>query len=344
MYYVFLLLLYYTANVFGKDFLDGKRERIHNVLSEVNLDVALVEPVMADELALAVADFDAGKAVCFCAFELLDVVLVVVPDVFAKSRLLVKAGLLPLGAVCVAGIVGALVPCFEDGHSVLVVLHNHEARVDVGAVEAIRVVLRLLCGPGVLCHDKRMVWLDVPVVEQPLNGHVEEAECGVCVEEDNKLVVFDVVCERRRLDPGRVAVFEFACVDELVVVTVDEGVRVVIEDTAGNVVDFSPVVLALAVRLGRGERPCFQIQNQDVAAHGLFVARVRRQCDVAAIWLADKRLRGRRLEILVQQADHITDGHIGLRIGCGPVATSVSWGRGERAETGRAFVPCVSRR
>ena len=244
--------MYDTADVFRKDFLYRKSNGVHDVLAEINLDVALVEPVMADELALAVADFYAGETVCFGAFQFFDVVLVVVADVLAKSRLFVEARLLPLRAVCVARVVRALVPCLEDRHGVCIVLHNHEASISVGAVEAIRVVLWFLGSPRVLCHYKRVLRLDVPVVEHPLDWDVQEAECGIGVEENNELVVLDVVCERRWLDPSSVAVFKFACMNELVVVAMDQCICVVVENTARNVVDVSPVVFALAVCIGRG--------------------------------------------------------------------------------------------
>ena len=273
---------------------------MHDVVSEIHLDVALLEPVMSDEFALAVADFDSRKAVGLATVKLLDVLLVIVANVLAKSRLLVEARLLPFRAVCVARVVGAFVPRLEDGHGLLVVLYNHEAGVCVCAVEAVRVVLGLLLAPGVFCHDEGMMRLDVPVVQHPFNGHVEEAESGICVEEDDELVVLDVVCERRGLDPGGVSVFEFVRLDKFVVVAVDEGIGVVVEDTASDVVDVAPFVGAPVVVFGRLEGARLQIQNQHVAAQVLCVARVRRQGDVAAIWLLDKG-RGRRcLQVLVE--------------------------------------------
>lgn len=167
-----LLLEYNTTGVLCKDLLYGKRNCLHDIFPEVNLDIALVEPVMADELALAVADFDTREAIGLATLKLLDVLLVVVADIFTKGGLLVESRLLPLRAVCVSGVVGALVPCLQDGHSVLVVLYNHEASVGVGAVEAIRVVLRLLLAPGIFSHDEGVVRLDIPVVEHPLDGNV----------------------------------------------------------------------------------------------------------------------------------------------------------------------------
>jgi hypothetical protein len=280
---------------------------LHNVLPEINLDIALVEPVVADELALAVADFDTGEAVGLSALELHDVLLVIVAYVLAESGLLVETGLLPLRAVCVAGVVRALVPCLENGQGLLVVLHNHEAGVGVGAVEAIGVVLGLLCAPWVLGHDERVVRLDVPMVEHPLDGHVQEAESSIGVEEDDKLVVLDVVRKRRGLDPGGMSVFEFVGLYKLVVVAVDECIGVVVEDATRNVVDVAPVVLAPVEFFSRLEWPGLEIQDQDVAAERLLVARVRRQGDVAAIRFANERLGWRYLEVLVQQPDDFAD-------------------------------------
>ena len=84
---------------------------MHDVFPEVDLDIALVEPVMADELALAVADFNTREAIGLATLKLLDVLLVVVADIFTEGGLLVESRLLPLRAVCVSGVVGALVSC-----------------------------------------------------------------------------------------------------------------------------------------------------------------------------------------------------------------------------------------
>lgn len=74
-----------VANVLCVQLLDGKRDGVHNVLSEIVLDQVFFEPVVADELALAVADLNTGESICLTAIELLDVVLVVVANVLAKS-------------------------------------------------------------------------------------------------------------------------------------------------------------------------------------------------------------------------------------------------------------------
>lgn len=243
-----------------------KREGVHDVLAEVHLNVALLEPVVADELALAVADFDTGEAVGLAALKLLDVLLVVVADVFAESGLLVEAGLLPLRAVCVAGVVGALVPCLQNGQGLLVVLDNHEAGVGVGTVEAVGIVLGLFCAPRVFGHDERMVRFHVPVVEHPFDRDVQEAESSIGVEEDDEFVVLNVVCKCRGLDPGGVSVFELAGLDELVVVAMDERIRVVVENATRNMVDVAPIVFASFVFLSRLEGTGLQIKNQDVAA------------------------------------------------------------------------------
>ncbi len=245
------MLVYDTAGVLCENLLNWKRKGLHDVFPEINLDVALLEPVMADELALAVADFDTREAVGLATLKLHDVFPVVVADVLAESGLLVEAGLLPLRAVCVAGVVGALVPRLENGHGLFVVLYDHKAGVGVGAVETIGVVLGLVWAPGIFRHDERMVRLDVPVVEHPFDGNVEEAESSIGIEEDNKLVVVDVVCERRGFDPGSVSVFEFAGLYKLVVVAVDERIRVVVENATRNVVDVAPVVFASVVCLRR---------------------------------------------------------------------------------------------
>jgi hypothetical protein len=332
---VLFLLLNDASNILGENLLYRKGDGVHYVVSVIQLDIALLEPVVADELALAIADFDTRKAIGLAAGELHDGLFVIVADVFAESRLLVEPWLLPLRAVCVSCVVGAFVPRFEDGHGVCVVLHDHESRVGVGAVEAVRVVLGLVRAPGIFGHDEGVVWLDVPVVQHPFDGNVEEAEGGVGVEEDDELVILDVVCERRGLDPGSVSVFEFVCVDKLVVVAVDEGVGVVVEDAAGYVVDVAPVVIAIPELLARLQRARLQIQNQDIAAHFLLVARVRWQLDVATVRFADEGLGRRCLQVLVEQPDDLADGHVCVAVRCGTelllaVLSDATWDDGCR--------------
>jgi hypothetical protein len=268
----------------------------------------LLEPVVADELALAVADFDSRKAVCLTAVKLFDVVFVVVTDVLSEGRLLVEPRVLPLRAVCVPDVVWAFVPRLENGHCLVVVLDDHESGVGVRAVEAVRVVLGRLRVPGVFGHGDGVLGLDVPVVQHPLDGDVQEAEGGVGVEEDDELVLFDVVGQRRGLDPRRVAVLEVGRLDELVVVAVDDRVRVVVEDAAGYVVNIAPVVLALLEVGRRLQRARLEIQHQDLAAQRLLVARVRRQLEVAAVGLADEGLSRRGLQGRIEGADDFVDG------------------------------------
>lgn len=323
MDFVLFLLDYDAARVLGEDFLDWQRDGVHDVLAEIRLDVRLLEPVVADEFALAIADFDTWVAVGLAAVELLDIVVPVVADVLAESGLFVKLGLFPLRAVGVPDIFRTFMPGLEHRHSELVVLDYHKTGVSVGAVESIRVVLRLIRVPRVLGHDERMRGFDVPVVEHPLNRNMEEAENGVSVEEDDKLVVLDVIGQRRGLDPGGVAILKLVGVDELVVVAVDERIRVVVEDAGGNVIDVAPVVLALLKVLGRLERPGLEVEDQNVAAQRLLVARVRGQLDVAAIGLADKRFGGRGPQVVVEQADNLVDGRVGL-VGERPSAVRVS--------------------
>lgn len=215
---------------------------------------------------------------------------------------------LPIGAVGVAHVIRAFVPGFENGQGVGGVLHDHEAGISVGAVEAIRIELGRLWVPGVFGHGDGVGGLDVPVVQHPLNGHVQEAEGGIGVEEDNKLVLLDVVCERRGLDPGGVAVLKVGGLDELVVVAVDGGVCVVVEDAARDVVDVTPVVFALAEGLGRLQVACLEVEDEDLAAERLLVARVRGQLDVAAIGLADEWLGRRGQQRGKEGAQDVIDG------------------------------------
>jgi hypothetical protein len=251
MYNVLLLLLNNASDILRKNLLNRQRNSMHNVIPIIQLDITFLKPIVAHKFALAIANLHTRKPIRLAALKLLDILFVIVANVLAERGLLVKTRLLPLRAVCISCVVGALVPRFEDGHGVFVVLHDHEARVGVGAVKAVGVVLRLVCAPGVFGHDEGVVRLNVPVVEHPFDGDVQEAEGGIGVEEDNELIVLDVVCERRRLDPGCVAVFELVRVNELVVVAVHECVRVVVEDAARDVVDVAPVVLAVAVLFAR---------------------------------------------------------------------------------------------
>lgn len=301
------LLIKHDARLLRKHLLNRIRDGVHQILAVIHLDQRLLKPVVTDELALAITDFNAGKAVSLPAVELLNILLVVVADVLAERALLVELGLLPLAAVGVARVVRALVPGLQDGHDLLVVLDDHEACVGVCAVEAVAVELRLLGRPGVLGHDEGVVRLDVPVVHHPLHGQLHEAEGRVGVEEDDEFVVLDQIRERRRLDPGGVAVLEFGRVHEFVVVAVDLGVGVMGEDAAGHVIDVAPVVLALLEHLGALERAGVEIENEDVTAHLLGVARVFGKHDLGAIGLADEGLRGRDFKRLVENAQDVVD-------------------------------------
>ena len=68
--------------------------------------------------------------------------------------------------------------------------------------------------------------------------------------------------------------------DELVIVAVNECVGVVVEDTARDMVELAPVILALFVVLGGRERAGVKVKNQDVAPHGFLVSRVVGQLDL----------------------------------------------------------------
>jgi hypothetical protein len=341
MYDIFLRLGNNLANILRKQLLNGHRDGVHHVLAEVVFDQVLLEPVVADQFALAVADFNAGEAVGLAAVELADRVFVVVPDVFAKRGLLVEAGLLPLRAVGVAHVVGAFVPGFEDGERGSGVLHNHEARVGVGAVKAVRVVLRGLGVPGVFGHGDGVFGGDLPVVEHPFDGNVQEAEGGIGVKEDNEFVLLDVVGQRRGFDPRRVAVFKVGRLNKFVVVAMDGGIGIVVEDAARHMVDVAPVVFALLEIFGRLERPRLEVQNQNLTAERLLVAWVRGQLDVAAIGLANIRLGGRGDQGRIEGAQDVVDGSRCLFRVNGSVLDSVS--PGSRDTRGLACHPSQRR-
>jgi hypothetical protein len=309
---ILLLLRNDAADVVCENLLDGKCDGLHNVLVEVLLDVGLVEPVVTDEFALAVADLDTGIAVSLSAVKFLDVVLVIVTDVLAKCRLFVELGLFPLRAVGIFDVIGTLVPILENGHGVFVVLNNHESSVGVRSVESIRVILRLLRVPRVLGHDERMLGLNIPVVEHPLDRNVQETECSISIEEDNKLIILDVVCECRRLDPGRMAVFKVVGVQELVVVSVNLSVGVVVEDAARDVVEITPIEFAILVLLGGLESPSLQIQDEYFTAQFLLVARVCGKLDEIAVRFADVRLGRSSLYVVEEYSDNVVDGEVSL--------------------------------
>ena len=317
--YDILFLVEDYAFLLRKELLDWVGNRVHDVFAVVEFDEVLIEPVVADEFALAVANLDAREAVRLAAVELLDVLLVVVADVLAECRLLVELGLLPLRAVGVSDIVGAFVPRLENGHDLLVVLNDHKTGVGVCAVETVGVVLRLFRIPRVLRHDERVVRLDVPIVHHPLHGKVHEAKSRIGIEENNELVILDQVGQRRWLDPGCVPVFKFVRMDKFVVVTVDLSVGVVSKNTTGNVVDVAPLVLAHLKHLSGLEWSCVEIQNKNVATHLFRVARLFGKYDLGAVRLANKGLGRRNLERLVQNAQDIVDVW-GFCVAEGPVS------------------------
>lgn len=220
-----------------------------------------------------------------------------------------ELGHLPLGAALVTRVIGALVPVLQYLHRVTVVLDDHKASVGVGAVEAIGVVIGSLGVPGIQGHGEAVFGFDLPVVEHPLERKMLETEGSVGIEKYDELVVFDVLGERRGLNPGSMAVLEFVRVDEFVVVAMDQRVDVVAEDTAGNMVELAPVVDTAVEILGRLERARFQIQDQNILAQLLLVARLRGQRkrgqieiigDEGEVWLV-----GRDRKWLVQLMDDV---------------------------------------
>jgi len=237
-----------------------------------------------------------------------------------------ELGHLPLGAALVARLVGTLVPIPQDFHCVVVVLDHHEAGVCVGAVETVRVVLWRLFLPGVKCHGKAVLGLDLPVVKHPLEREVLEAEGSICIEEDDELVVLDVLGQGRGFDPGRVAVFEVVGADELVVVAVDQRVDVVAEDAAGHMVELAPVEDAVVEVCRRLQGAGFQIQNQNVPAHPAVVLCLlgqlqRRQVEVL-VNEGEGGFVGGDLEGLVELTDDVDDANGSTVVGHGPVGSS----------------------
>lgn len=137
MYHILFSLRNDMTNVFSEELLNRHCDGVHHVLLEVVLYQMLFEPVVADELALAIADLDTREAVCLATVKFLNVGLIVITDVFAKRGLLMEPRSLPLRAVCVSYVIWAFVPRLEDRQRLWCVLDNHEASVGVCAVEAI---------------------------------------------------------------------------------------------------------------------------------------------------------------------------------------------------------------
>jgi len=272
MYHILFSLRNDMTNVLSEELLDRHCDGVHHVLLEVILDQVFLEPVVTDELSLAVADLDTGEAVGLSTVKLLDVRFVIVADVFAKRGLLMEPRSLPLRAVCVAYVIWAFVPGLKNRHYLRCILDDHEASVGVCAVKAVRVVLRRLWVPWVLGHCDSVTLFNIPVIQHPLDGYVEEAESSVGIEKYDELVVLDVICQCRRLDPRRVSVFKIGGVDELVVVAVDERVCVVVKDSTRDVIDITPLILAPLESVGALQWACLEIQNEDFAAERFLVA------------------------------------------------------------------------
>ena len=125
-------------------------------------------------------------------------------------------------------------------------------------------------------------------------------------------VVLDQISQRRRFDPGRVSVFKLVRANKFVIVAMDESVGIVIEDASGHMVHIVPVIFVLFVCLGRFKRPRLQIQNQDVGAQLLLVARVRGQGNVAAIGFAKKRFGRGDAQRVEEQAEDVVRGRVGF--------------------------------
>jgi hypothetical protein len=267
---------------------------------------------MSDKLAHTVRHSNTRESVRLSARQLLNRALVIVAHVFAECGLFVKFGHLPLGAVLVFYVVGALVPVLEKWHDSGIVLHGHEAGVCVCAIEAVGVVLRLLRVPGVEGHGDAVFGLDIPVVQHPFYRQMHEAEGGICVKEDDELVVLDLVRKSRRFYPCRVAVFKIVRVYKFVVVAVYQGVCVVVEDAARDVVDLAPVVFAVLEGLGGLQRPRIQIQNQHILTQILVVACVLRQRVFYSILVDEFVLIDANFERCEERPDDVFDWYGGL--------------------------------
>lgn len=240
-----------AVSVFGKQLLYRHCDGVHDVLAKVDLDQVLLEPVVANELALAITDLNTRIAVRFPTVQFLHVVFIIVADVLAKRRLLMELRCLPLRAIGVACVLGTFVPCLQHGHRDVGILNDHEASVCVRAVEPVRIELWLCGRPRIFCHGECVLRCDVPIVHHPLDRDVEEAEGRIGVKEHNEFVVLDMICQRRRLNPRCMPVFEILCVDHFVVVAMNLRVSVVVEDATGDVVYVTPVIFALLVGFRR---------------------------------------------------------------------------------------------
>jgi hypothetical protein len=311
--HILLLFLNDSPLILRKHALNREGESIHDVLAEVGLDIRLVKPIMAHESPLTLRHFHAGKPVRLRTRKFPDVFVVIVADMFAKSRLLVEFGFFPVRAARVACIVWAFVPCFQDFHGFGIVLDHHKACIRICAIEAVGVIIGFVSGPRVQSHGDAMRRFDFPVIQHPFYGEVYKAKRSVCVKENDEFVVFNVLGKRRGLDPGRVAVFEFVRADEFVVVAVDLGVGVMAEDAAGDVVQFGPVEFAVSVLFCGLEGPRFEIEDEDVFGQVFGVARLCRQAErglVLGVFVVKGKcsIGGGDLHGRKEEAEYIVDG------------------------------------
>ena len=181
---------------------------------------------MQDEVAVTLG-LALRISVGFVAGQLLDVLGIVVPDEGTKASLiggLTGISLSELDAFRVLSLLfGAAFPGIENVESSIIVLSNDETGVQVIFAKLVLVVfLRRVGG-----ESKRvLLWGELPVVHQPLEGQIEMVENGVGVDENASLVVSENLRHDWGLLPRITAILKFLDIDVVVFVTVDFGYEV----------------------------------------------------------------------------------------------------------------------
>ena len=117
-----------------------------------------------------------------------------------------------------------------------------------------------------------------------------------------------------------------------------EGIQVVAEDAPRDVTNVAPMVLALFEGLGRFERPGLQVQDQDLLAQFLVVARLLRQLVLDAIVISELALVDADLGRLEEDTENVQDGGEGVVFGARVAIFVRDRGRGPAQLDGRKRV------
>ena len=254
----------------------------HELTSRLLEPRPLSGPQVRDEdtLALSLAGL---KTVAFRAGHFLDVRTVVVADEQRETTLVGRMAGTSESVVVALRVFGsrgrAIPPILQQIEGLVVLRDNHETGVDPGRALGVEHGGFAAIGPlGVLSDgDGVLVGVDLPVVHEPLDGHVEVVEDGITVDVDDNVVLFEELGDDGGFQPRASTVLAIFDLDVVVRVAVDLAVNPVVQRTHGLTLG---VLLVVKLHRGLAEEesrlvPCTVVKIDDGDSLAHFLAEVR---------------------------------------------------------------------